>query len=96
MNKLIANLREPRQGIHEDGTEELKTWEQLWEQCQEAAEALSKRGITDDQIWTLVRVYHGFPSEEAMVEHFQYDLELYMNKMRRAASAAGIYSDATE
>lgn len=41
IKKLIADLREPRLGIHGDGTEELKTWEQLWEQCQRAADALS-------------------------------------------------------
>lgn len=40
-DSLIADLREPRLGIHEDGTEELKTWDQLWEQCQRAADALA-------------------------------------------------------
>lgn len=38
--KLIADLEEPRVGIHEDGTEELKTWEQLFELCKAAAHAL--------------------------------------------------------
>ena len=41
LRRLIADLGEPRLGIHEDGTEELKTWEQLWDQCQQAAAALA-------------------------------------------------------
>lgn len=64
---FIAELREPRQGIHEDGTEEMKTWDQLWEQCQRAAreiESLSEllrdaerevrdaaRGAADEARW---------------------------------------------
>lgn len=56
LEKLIADLEEPRLGIHEDGTEELKTWEQLWDQCQAAAKALRAprpeelRSLTDDEI----------------------------------------------
>ena len=38
---LIGRLQEPREGIHENGEEELKSWDTLWEQCQEAAKALA-------------------------------------------------------
>lgn len=41
---LVARLIEPRAGIHEDGTEELKSWETLYEQCREAAAAIGGRG----------------------------------------------------
>lgn len=40
-SELVLQLQEPRLGVHEDGTEELKTWEQLFKQCQDAARALS-------------------------------------------------------
>ena len=32
-------LREPRVGVHEDGTEELKSWDTLYAQCLAAADA---------------------------------------------------------
>ena len=32
-------LREPRAGVHEDGTEELKSWDALYAQCLAAADA---------------------------------------------------------
>lgn len=41
LGAFIAALKEPRQGVHADGTEEMKTWEQLWEQCQRAASEIT-------------------------------------------------------
>src|SRR5258708_30541329 len=41
---MVKRLHEPRQGIHENGEEEMKTWEQLWEQCQDAAAFIEKLG----------------------------------------------------
>lgn len=40
--------------------------------------------LTDDQLWQLVRVYHGFSTDEEMVEALDYSLELYVAKMRLA------------
>jgi hypothetical protein len=34
------SLREPRAGVHEDGTEEMKSWETLYEQCVWAADRI--------------------------------------------------------
>ena len=43
--------------------------------------------MTDDQLWTMVRVYHGFDTEEQMVESLGYGMELCVVKMREAVTA---------
>lgn len=46
---LLVDLREPREGIHEDGTEELKSWDTLWDQCQKAADELERLAPSADK-----------------------------------------------
>ena len=40
VHELIGELREPRLGIHNDGTEELKDWGTLFDQCDKAADCI--------------------------------------------------------
>lgn len=37
VRQFLAEIEEPRLGIHDDGTEEMKSWEHLWNNLQEAA-----------------------------------------------------------
>lgn len=43
--------------------------------------------MTDEQLWTMVRVYHGFDTDEQMVESIGYGMELCVVKMREAVAA---------
>ena len=42
---------------------------------------------TDDQLWKMVRLYHGWKTDDEMVEVVGYGLELYIEKMRQALVA---------
>lgn len=55
---LIERLQEPRAGVHEDGTEELKTWETLFAQCRDAADALADDAPKKDLPVAPVARYH--------------------------------------
>ena len=50
---FINQLLEPRAGVHEDGTEELKSWEVMWEQCQEAARRLDDEQQKTKAYWAV-------------------------------------------
>lgn len=43
---------------------------------------------TEEQLWALVRVYHGYATDSEMVECIGYGLELHVEKMRQAYCAA--------
>jgi hypothetical protein len=45
-------------------------------------------GLSDEQLWTMVRVYHGYKTDAEMVEHLGYDLELCVAKMKQAIAAS--------
>lgn len=44
--------------------------------------------FTDDQLWNMVRVYHGWKTDDEMIESVGYSMELYVAKMREAVKAA--------
>lgn len=44
--------------------------------------------ITEEQLWAMVRSYHGFKDDAAMVDTLGYSMELYVEKMRQAFEAA--------
>lgn len=91
LRKLLADLEEPRLGIHEDGTEELKTWEALWQQCQDAAAALrelaSARSETrrnDLELALLARAQFEGNAEGAL-----HEMEFRVRKFLNAAPHVG-------
>lgn len=67
MGQPCAGLEEPRQGIHEDGTEELKTWDQLWEENQLAAAEIRRltSALSVSQRW--IPVSERNPNDEQTV-----------------------------
>lgn len=46
--------------------------------------------LSEDQLWTMVRVYHGFKTEAAMVEVVGYSMELHVAKMKEAVNALSL------
>jgi len=83
-------LREPRAGIHEDGTEELKSWDTLYAQCLAAATAMAAHLVDKEE--TEKRLIRCHEDADVFVKELQAHIEALEkeNRILRANASKSV------